>query len=130
LRGKALTNEEIAMAHHGGAGKNAVPSGNAKKGAARTAAGAASKMARGRTAKTTAPDRTAGPNAREGNVRQERLTEASRPIGPGGGKKRGDRQDTHPDPGRRNNERSGLRNDRNPSSTAGRRNNKRPNEGG
>jgi hypothetical protein len=80
--------------------------------------------------KATRPDPNAGPNAREGNVLQERLTEANRPIGPGGGKKRGDRQDMHPDPGRRNNERSGLRNDRNPNSETGRRRNKMPNEGG
>ena len=117
------------MAHHGRAGKSAIPQGNAAKGPAKTKAGP-SKPARGRTAQTNNPDANAGPEAREGNVLQERLTEASRPIGPGGGKKRGDRQDTHPDPGRRNNERSGLRNDRNPSSTAGRRNNKIPNEGG
>ena len=115
------------MAQHGRAGRNAVPPGNARK--ARTKAGIG-KSARGRTAKTTKPDPNAGPEAREGNVLQERLTEASRPIGPGGGKKRGDRQDTHPDPGRRDNERSGLRNDRNPRSTAGRRNNKSPNQGG
>ena len=116
------------MATHARAGRNAVPAGNAKKGPARSKSGP-TKPARGRTAQTTKPDATV-PNAKEGNVRQERLTEANRPIGPGGGKKRGDRQDMHSDPGRRNNERSGLRNDRNPSSTAGRRNNKRPNEGG
>jgi hypothetical protein len=102
------------MSHHGRSGKNQIPGGNA---------------ARGRTARTTSPDHTA-PVPTEGKVLQERLTEASRPIGPGGGKKRGDRQDTHPDPGRRNNERSGLRNDRNPNSAAGRRNNKSANEGG
>jgi hypothetical protein len=102
------------MSHHGKAGRSAVPAGNA----------------RGRTARTTKPDPNAGPVAREGNVLQERLTEANRPIGPGGGKKRGDRQDTHPDPGRRNNERSGLRNDRNPNSETGRRRNKTPNQGG
>jgi hypothetical protein len=117
------------MAHHGSAGKNAVPAGNATRGPASTKAGPA-KPARGRTAKTNNPDPNAGPEAREGNVLQERLTEVSKPIGRGGGKKRGDRQDTHPDPGRRNNERSGLRNDRNPRSAAGRRNNKTPNEGG
>ena len=117
------------MAKHGRAGRNALPAGNATKGPARTKAGPA-KPARGRTARTTKPDATAGPEAREGNVLQERLTEANRPIGPGGGKKRGDRQDMHPDPGRRNNERSGLRNDRNPNSAAGRRNNKSPNQGG
>jgi hypothetical protein len=117
------------MAQHGRAGRNAVPPGNARKGPGGTKAGIG-KSARGRTAKTTNPDPNAGPEAREGNVLQERLTEASRPIGPGGGKKRGDRQDTHPDPGRRDNERSGLRNDRNPRSTAGRRNNKSPNQGG
>ena len=111
------------MAHHGKAGKNAVPPGNT------ASAGGTSKAAKGRTAQTTAPDATV-PNATEGKVLQERLTEASRPIGPGGGKKRGDRQDTHPDPGRRNNERSGLRNDRNPTSTAGRKQNKSANEGG
>src|SRR5688500_4690259 len=118
------------MAHHGRSGKNAVPAANAAKGPARTKVGATAVRSRGRTAKTNAPDRTAGPVAREGNVRQEMLTEAARPIAAGGGKKRGDRRDTHPDPGRRNNERSGLRNDRNPRSTAGRRNNKTPNEGG
>lgn len=100
------------MASHGRAGKNAVPAGNSPK-------------ARGRTAQTTAPD---GPNPTEGHVQQERLTESNRPIGSGGGKLRGDRRDTHPDPGTRNN--GNLRNDRNPSSTAGRRNNRVPNEGG
>jgi hypothetical protein len=116
------------MAQHGRAGRNAVPAGNATKGPARTKAGPA-KPARGRTAQTNNPDGNV-PQATEGKVLQERLTEANRPIGPGGGKKRGDRQDTHPDPGRRNNERSGLRNDRNPNSAAGRRNNKSPNQGG
>jgi|SRR5688572_25684355 len=104
------------MAHHGRSGPNAMPAGNAR--------------ARGRTARTTKPDPNAGPVAREGNVLQERLTEANRPVGPGGGKKRGDRQDTQPDPGRRNNERSGLRNDRNPNSETGRKRNKTANEGG
>lgn len=117
------------MAHHGRAGKNAIPGGNASKGPTRTKAGSTAKPARGRTAATNNPDRNV-PNPTEGTVLQERLTEANKPIGRGGGKKRGDRQDTHPDPGRRNNERSGLRNDRNPSSTAGRRNNKSANEGG
>ena len=117
------------MAQHGRAGKNAVPPGNAAAGPTRTKAGPA-KAARGRTAQTTKPDPNAGPEAREGNVLQERLTEANRPIGNGGGKMRGDRQDMHPDPGRRNNERSGLRNDRNPNSAAGRKNNKSPNQGG
>jgi hypothetical protein len=50
--------------------------------------------ARGRTAQTTSPDATAGPTPGKGKVKQERLTEANRPIGPGGGKKRGDRRDT------------------------------------
>lgn len=50
--------------------------------------------ARGRTAKTTKPDPNAGPTPGEGKVLRERLTEANRPIGPGGGKKRGDRRDT------------------------------------
>lgn len=116
------------MAHHGKTAKSAIPAGNAAKGPARTKAGPA-KAARGRTAKTNNPDPRA-PDAREPNVQRERLTEANRPISPGGGKKRGDRQDLHPDPGRRDNERSGLRNDRNPSSTAGRQNNRSPNEGG
>ncbi len=114
------------MAHHGRAGKNAVSDGNATRHKNEKGVG---KAPRGRTAQTTAPDSTT-PNPREGNVLQERLTEAARPIGPGGGKKRGDRQDMHPDPGRRNNERSGLRNDRNPNSVAGRKQNKVPNEGG
>jgi hypothetical protein len=119
------------MAHHGRAGRNAIPDANATKGPARGKAGmaAGAKPARGRTAKTTHPDQTV-PNATEGKVLQERLTEANRPIGRGGGKLRGDRQDTHPDPGRRNNERSGLRNDRHPNTAAGRKNNKVPNEGG
>jgi hypothetical protein len=99
------------MSHHGRSGPSTVPPGNVRGNA-------------------TKPDRTAGPVAREGNVKQERLTEANRPIGPGGGKKRGDRQDMHPDPGRRNNERSGLRNDRNPNSETGRKRNKSANEGG
>ena len=47
--------------------------------------------ARGRTAKTTAPD---GPNPTEGHTSQERITEANRPISSGGGKLRGDRRDT------------------------------------
>lgn len=121
------------MAHHGRSGRNAVPAGNTTRGPARTKAGAKSatsaKSPRGRTARTNKPDANV-PNATEGKVLQERLTEASRPIGPGGGKKRGDRQDMHPDPGRRNNERSGLRNDRNPNSATGRKKNKTPNEGG
>ena len=116
------------MAHHGRAGKNAIPGGNATKRPTRTKAGPA-KPARGRTAQTNHPDQNV-PNATEGKVLQERLTEANKPIGRGGGKMRGDRQDTHPDPGRRNNEPSGLRNDRNPNSTAGRRSNKSANEGG
>ena len=49
---------------------------------------------RGRTARTTSPDPNAGPTPTEGKVLQERLTEANRPVGPGGGKKRGDRRDT------------------------------------
>src|SRR5215207_4958463 len=117
------------MAHHGRAGRSPIPSGNATKGPARTKGGPAAKSQRGRTAKTNNPDGNV-PNPTEGNVLQERLTESNRPIKPGGGKKRGDRQDTHPDPGRRNNERSGLRNDRHPNTTAGRRNNKSPNQGG
>ncbi len=52
--------------------------------------------ARGRTAKTTKPDPNAGPTPTEGKVLQERLTEANRPIGLGGGKKRGDRRDMSP----------------------------------
>jgi hypothetical protein len=53
--------------------------------------------ARGRTAKTTSPDRST-PDPREGNVTQERLTEASRAMGAGGGggKRRGDRRDMSP----------------------------------
>ncbi len=51
--------------------------------------------ARGRTASTTAPDATT-PDPREGNVTQERLTEANRAMGSGGGKLRGDRRDTSP----------------------------------
>ena len=52
--------------------------------------------ARGRTAKTTAPDAST-PDPREGNVTQERLTEASRAMGAGGGgKRRGDRRDMSP----------------------------------
>jgi hypothetical protein len=126
------------MAHHGRAGKRAIPEGNVAKGPARSAAGVG-KAARGRTAKTTNPEGDA-PNATEGNVLQERLTEVNNPIGRGGGKMRGDRQNMTPDPGirgdaRRNGKRqaganAGLRNDRNPQSTAGRRNNRVPNEGG
>ena len=126
------------MAHHGRAGKNQIPAGNATKGPAKTKAGPA-KRARGRTAQTNNPDANAGPEAREGNVLQERLTEVNNPIGNGGGKMRGDRQNMTPDPGMRGNATAtkrgnrrniGLRNDRNPSSTAGRRNNRVPNEGG
>jgi len=60
----------------------------ARLGSATTARG------RGRTARTTAPDNTT-PNPREGNVKQERLTEANRAMGRGGGggKRRGDRRD-------------------------------------
>ncbi|MDQ3625175.1 MAG: hypothetical protein M3463_22305 [Verrucomicrobiota bacterium] len=50
---------------------------------------------RGRTARTTAPDASAA-TPREGNVTQERLTEANRAMGAGGGKKRGDRRDMSP----------------------------------
>jgi hypothetical protein len=126
------------MAQHGRAGKNAVPPGNATKGPAKTKAGPA-KPARGRTAQTTRPEQGI-PEATEGKVLQERLTEANNPIGRGGGKMRGDRQNTAPDPGIRGNKarigkrqagaNAGLRNDRNPQSTAGRRNNRTPNEGG
>ena len=126
------------MAHHGRAGKRAIPKGNTAKGPARGAAGVG-KAARGRTAKTTNPERDV-PNATEGKVRQERLTEVNKAIGAGGGKMRGDRQNMTPDPGIRGDARrigkrqaganAGLRNDRNPQSTAGRRNNRVPNEGG
>jgi hypothetical protein len=126
------------MAHHGRAGKRAIPQGNTAKGPARRAAGVG-KAARGRTAKTTNPERDT-PDATEGKVPQERLTEVNRPISAGGGKKRGDRQNMTPDPGIRGGARrigkrqaganAGLRNDRNPQSTAGRRNNRVPNEGG
>ncbi len=53
--------------------------------------------ARGRTAQTTSPDAST-PNPREGNVTQERLTEANRAMGTGGGggKSRGDRRDMSP----------------------------------
>ena len=54
-----------------------------------------SRKARGRTAKTTAPDAST-PEPRKGNVKQERITEANRPIGSGGGKFRGDRRDMSP----------------------------------
>ena len=127
------------MAQHGRAGKNSIPPGNAAKGPAKTKAGPA-KPARGRTAQTNNPDPNAGPDAREGNVLRERLTEVNNPIGRGGGKLRGDRQNTTPDPGIRDNParigkrqagaNAGLRNDRNPQSTAGRKNNRVPNEGG
>jgi hypothetical protein len=107
------------MAHHGRSGKNPVPPANA--------AGA---KARGRTARTTKADPNAGPVARKGNVLQERLTEANRPT-TAGVKKRGDRRDMQPDPGiRAQRGNRGLRTDRNPTSTAGRRNNRVPNEGG
>jgi hypothetical protein len=51
--------------------------------------------ARGRTAKTNHPD-TSTPVPTEGRVAQERITEAARPMGAGGGgsKRRGDRRDT------------------------------------
>lgn len=52
--------------------------------------------ARGRTAKTTKPDLNAGPTPTEGKVLQERSTEANRAMGPGSGKKRGDRRDMSP----------------------------------
>ena len=126
------------MAHHGRAGKRAIPEGNAAKGPARTAAGVG-KAARGRTAKTTNPEGDI-PEATEGKVLQERLTEVNNPISRGGGKMRGDRQHMTPDPGIRGDARrigkrqaganAGLRNDRNPQSTAGRRNNRVANEGG
>jgi hypothetical protein len=49
---------------------------------------------RGRTAKTTNPDQTT-PTPTEGKVEQERITEANRAMGAGGGgKRRGDRRDT------------------------------------
>ena len=106
------------MAHHGRAGKRAIPEDNAAKGPARSAG--VGKAARGRTAKTTNPEADI-PKAAEG-------------------KKRGDRQNMTPDPGIRGDARrigkrqaganAGLRNDRNPQSTAGRRNNRVPNEGG
>jgi len=55
-----------------------------------------SAKARGRTAKTTAPD-ASSQEATEGKVTQERLTEANRAMGAGGGgKRRGDRRDMSP----------------------------------
>jgi len=55
-----------------------------------------SAKARGRTAKTTAPD-ASSQEATEGKVTQERLTEANRARGAGGGgKRRGDRRDMSP----------------------------------
>ena len=48
---------------------------------------------RANSAKVASPDKNAGPTPTEGKVTQERLTEANRPIGSGGGKKRGDRRD-------------------------------------
>ena len=128
------------MAHHGHAGKNSIPVGNAPKLQPDDVAEITSKKAkRGRTAQTTSGDQST-PNPREGNVQQERLTEVNNPIGRGGGKMRGDRQHTTPDPGirgqgARNGKRQagankGLRNDRNPRSTAGRKNNRVANEGG
>ncbi len=117
------------MARHGKAGPNAVPAGNRQGQGPATSQ--IKSQARGRTAGTTNPDPNAGPDAREGNVLQERRTEVSRPIGRGGGKLRGDRQDTHPDPGiRAQRDNRGLRTDRDPQSTAGRRRNRVPNEGG
>jgi hypothetical protein len=126
------------MAHHGRAGKRAVPQGNTAKGPSRSATGAG-KAARGRTAKTTNPERDV-PNATEGKVRQERLTEVNRAISAGGGKLRGDRQNMTPDPGirgkpaRQGKRQAGanawLRNDSKPQSVAGRRNNRVPNVGG
>ncbi len=124
------------MAHHGRSGPAAVPAGN--RGSVLNSAKKSAKGPRGRTAKTTAPDRSAGPRPTEGRVWQELKTEANRPIGTGGGKKRGDRQNMDPDPGMRGNTTAtkrgnrrniGLRNDRNPTSVAGRRN-RVPNEGG
>ena len=50
--------------------------------------------ARGRTAKTTAPEPST-PEPTEGKVQQERLTEANRPVRAGSGKHRGDRRDTN-----------------------------------
>jgi hypothetical protein len=128
------------MAHHGRAGKQSIPAGNAIKGAPDLAADLPPKKApRGRTARTTHPDQNVR-TAREGNVLQERLTEVNNPIGRGGGKMRGDRQNMTPDPGIRGDKgrigkrqagvNKGLRNDRNPQSTAGRRNNRVANEGG
>jgi hypothetical protein len=55
-----------------------------------------SQHARGRTAKTSHPD-TSTPTPVEGKVEQERMTEANRPMGAGGGgKRRGDRRDMSP----------------------------------
>jgi hypothetical protein len=51
---------------------------------------------RGRTAKTTRPDANS-PEPTEGKVEQERITEANRAMGAGGGgKRRGDRRDMSP----------------------------------
>ena len=100
------------MSHHGRTGKNSIPAQNTTK-------------ARGRAAQTH-PE---GPSPTKPQHQVEQRAEASRPITAGGGKKRGDRQDTHPDPGTRGNrENHGLRSDRNPTSAAGRRANK--SEGG
>jgi hypothetical protein len=92
------------MSHHGRSGKNSIPAENAQ--------------GRGRTAQTH-PDPV---NPTKPNHQTELKSEANRPITPGGGKKRGDRQNTDPDPGMRHNrENRGLRTDRNPTSAAGRK---------
>lgn len=113
------------MSSNAKAGKNAIPPGNQPGGNPMADAEA---IAQGKSAAVTKTDVHAGPAAKERNTWQERQTEASRPIGSGGGKMRGDRRDTHADPGMRNN--GSLRNDHNPTSTTGRQNNSQPNEGG
>ena len=99
------------MSHHGKARKKPIPSNNAKlKG--RTAA------IRPRDVSPTRPDQPI-----------DARTEADRPISAGAGRKRGDRRDMQPDPGTRaDRQNRGLRQDRDPTSVAGRRQNK--SEGG
>ncbi len=101
------------MSHHGSSGKGSIPPGNQSSGGAKQASADGAAIQSGQVT---------------GAAPQEVEAEANRPISAGSGKLRGDRRDTQPDPGTRDNH--GLRNDRNPTSKAGRQHNSAPNEGG
>jgi len=97
--------EEVEMARHGRAGKNAIPPANRPGQAPDTPVvneelAAETTKSRGRTAKTTAKTNPGGPQPSEPHTPQVMRREVTRPQ-MAGIKKRGDRKDTMPDPGMR-----------------------------